>query len=164
MKKYKQLTLEQRYQIPLFLKLGIAKSEIAKSLGVHKSTVYRELKRNLSKRGYRPQFADNAALRRRSNKAKVRISVQTWTEIEADLRIRQWSPEQISGGQNLYGKQKVSHEWIYQHIYRDKLNNDNLYEHLRCRKKRKKRYGSYSKRGTLVNQISIEDASADCSR
>lgn len=114
------------------MKLEIAKTEIAKSLGVHKSTFYREVKRNLSKRVYRPQYADNAALSRRDNKAKVRISVQTWTAIEADLRIRQWSPEQING------KHKVSHEWIYQHIYRDKLNSGNLYEHLWCRKKRKK--------------------------
>jgi transposase, IS30 family len=47
--KYKQLSLEQRSQLQLLLKLGISKKEIAEELGVHRSTVYRELKRNAKK-------------------------------------------------------------------------------------------------------------------
>jgi len=44
--KYTQLSLEQRSQLQLLLKMGKSKKEIAKELGVHRSTVYRELKRN----------------------------------------------------------------------------------------------------------------------
>ena len=154
MKSYKQLTLEQRYQISPLLKLGYSQTAIATELGVHKSTIGRELRRNLSKRGYRPKYADRIAVSRRQEKVKPRISKQTWAEIEADLE-QLWSPQQISGRSSLDGKQKVSHEWIYQHIYRDKLNNGNLYKHLRCQKKRKKRYGSYSKRGVWKNQTNI---------
>ena len=47
--KYQQLTSEQRYQIYALLKSGQKKSEIAKVLGVHKSTIGRELKRNRGK-------------------------------------------------------------------------------------------------------------------
>lgn len=156
MKKYKQLTLEQRYQISPFLKLGLTQTAIAKALGVHKSTLSRELKRNRSGRGYRPQFAERLAVSRRREKIRKRIGQETWLEIEARIQ-EHWSPEQISGRRTKDGKQKVSHEWIYQHIYRDKLNNGKLYEHLRCRTKRRKRYGSYSKRGVWKNQTNIAE-------
>jgi IS30 family transposase len=54
----------------------------------------------------------------------------------------------------------VSHEWIYQHIYHEKRQGGTLHENLRCRRKRRKRYGTYSKRGVLVNQISIDERPA----
>lgn len=49
MNNYQQLTLEQRYQIYALLKAGHSKTEIAQIIGVHKSTMTRELQRNLSK-------------------------------------------------------------------------------------------------------------------
>lgn len=156
MKKYKQLTLEQRYQIYALMKAGINLVQIAVNMGVDKSTISREVKRNVSQRGYRPQFAMRKAFERRKEKAKPRITSGGWAEIEADIRS-ELSPEQISGKLALNGGQKVSHEWIYQHIYRDKAGGGTLYTHLRCQKKRRKRYGSYSKRGQLVNQVSIDE-------
>jgi len=156
MKKYHQLTLEQRYQISALLKLGFNKSAVAKQLGTDKSTIGRELKRNLSQRGYQAKFAHRQALFRRKNKVKPRINEQTWTEVEAKIN-QQWSPEQISGRLDLEGKSPVSHEWIYQRIYRDKRTGGLLYLNLRCQKKRRKRYGTYSKRGTLINQVSIAE-------
>lgn len=155
MKTYQQLTLEQRYQISALLKLGFGKSAIAKELGVHKSTIGRELERNQSQRGYRPKFAHRTALARRKNKVKPRISDETWTEVETQLK-EQWSPEQISGRMEAERRQTVSHEWIYQRIYRDKKIGGTLYQNLRCQKKRRKRYGKYDRRGNLVNQISID--------
>ena len=156
MKKYKQLTLEQRYQIYALLKADQTLVQIAANIGIDKSTVSRELRRNVSQRGYRPQFADRKACHRRREKAKPRISGGCWAEIESDIRS-ELSPEQISGKLALKGGQAVSHEWIYQHIYRDKAGGGSLYRHLRCQKKRRKRYGSYSKRGRLVNQVSIDE-------
>ncbi|MDQ3712054.1 MAG: IS30 family transposase [Acidobacteriota bacterium] len=155
MKKYQQLTLEQRYQISALLKLGFNKSAIAREVSAHKSTIGRELRRNLSKRGYRPQFADRQTVFRRSNKVKPRITDETWAAVKAKIR-EQWSPEQISGRFALEGASAVSHEWIYQRIYRDKLSGGTLYLNLRCQKKRRKRYGSYDRRGALSNQVSIE--------
>lgn len=156
MKLYKHLTREQRYQIYAFKKSGWTNSAIADELGMHKSNIGRELKRNLSKRGYRPNYADKLAVERRKGKVEVKITDQTWQEIEADIVEQEWSPEQISGRRDLGGLQKVSPEWIYQRIYKDKRKGGELYLHLRSQKKRKKRYGTNSRRGGLVNQVSIE--------
>ena len=51
MRKPKQLTLAQRYQIAILLKTGHNQTRIAEHLGVHKSTISRELHRNRGKRG-----------------------------------------------------------------------------------------------------------------
>ena len=53
--KYTQLTQEQRYQLHALLKMEHNRTEIADTLGVHKSTISRELQRNRGKRGYRPK-------------------------------------------------------------------------------------------------------------
>jgi len=45
METYTQLTHTQRYQISALLKIGHLQTEIAKAIGVHKSTISRELKR-----------------------------------------------------------------------------------------------------------------------
>lgn len=155
MKEYKQLTLEQRYQIYALLKAGQTITEIGKIIGVDKSTISRELKRNVSKRGYRPQFAEKAAVKRRIGKAGPRIPESVWTDIETAIR-EYLSPEQVSGRRRSMGQYRVSHEWIYQHILRDKQSGGDLHTYLRCRKKRRKRYGSYSKRGVWKNQVSID--------
>lgn len=155
MKKYKHLTLDERYQIYAYKKSGWTNTVIAKELGVDKTTIGRELRRNLSQRGYRPQHAEKLALKRRQGKTRPRISEQVWQEIESDLG-QEFAPEQIAGRRDLSGQQTVSHEWIYQHIYQDKANGGSLYLHLRCQRKRKKRYGKNSRRGALINQISIE--------
>jgi transposase, IS30 family len=155
MKKYQQLTLEQRYQIYALQRAGQSEADIARILGRHKSTIGRELKRNRSERGYRPQFAHRRARERIAVKARSRITAQTWAEVKKKLE-QQWSPEQISGRRRLEGKQSVSHEWIYQHIYRDKQAGGELYHNLRCSRPNRKRYGRYDRRGTLTDQVSIE--------
>ena len=57
MKHYKQLTSEQRYQISGLKKAGLKQSQIADEVGVHKSTISRELRRNKGLRGWRPKQA-----------------------------------------------------------------------------------------------------------
>ena len=54
----------------------------------------------------------------------------------------------------------ISHEWIYQHVLADKRAGGDLYKHLRCQKKRRKRYGTYNRRGKLLNCRSIEERPA----
>jgi len=51
---------------------------------------------------------------------------------------------------------QLSHERIYQYILADQRVGGDLYKHLRCQKKRRKRYGSYDRRGKLPNRVSIE--------
>jgi len=159
MKKYRHLTLGERYQIYAFKKSGWSNTAIAEALAVDKATIGRELRRNQSGRGYRPKHADRLALSRRRGKAKKRISAAVWSEIEAALELA-FSPEQISGRCVLKGTQTVGAEWIYQRVYQNKAGGGNLYTHLRSQKKRKKRYGTNSERGGLINQVSIEERPA----
>jgi transposase, IS30 family len=49
-KNYTQISFVQRYQIQFFLKSGM-KQKNAQEIGVHSSTISRELNRNIAKRG-----------------------------------------------------------------------------------------------------------------
>jgi IS30 family transposase len=151
---YTQLTQEQRYQIDALLKMGHNQTEMAECVGVHKSTISRELRRNKGLRGYRPKQAHQKALSRR-NHARPRILPETWAVIVAKIRL-EWSPEQISEWLKRHVAVEISHEWIYQYILADKRAGGTLHRHLRCQKKRRKRYGSYDHRGKLPNRVSIE--------
>ena len=155
MKSYTQLTQEQRYQIYVLMKAGHTQIEIADLIGTHKSTISRELRRNSGLRGYRPQQAHRFCLQRRSQKALPRIESSTWTLIKHLIR-EDWSPEQVSLWLQSEHGTSVSSEWIYQYILADKQSGGTLYQHLRCQKQRKKRYGAYSRRGQIPNQVSIE--------
>jgi IS30 family transposase len=155
---YTQLTQEQRYQIHALLKMGHRQTEIAECLAVHKSTISRELRRNKGLRGYRPKQAHRKAMSRRDH-TRRRIQSNTWRLIEAKIRL-DWSPEQISGWLKRHRVVEISHEWIYQYILADKQAGGRLYRHLRCQKKRRKRYGSYDRRGKLPNRVSIEERPA----
>lgn len=159
MKSYTQLTQELRYQIYILMKANHNQSEIAELLGVDKSTISRELRRNSGLKGYRPQQAQRFCLNRRAQKAMPRIEARTWTRVERLLR-EEWSPEQISGWlKSEYGL-SISIEWIYQHVLADKQSGGSLYTYLRCQKVRKKRYGIYSYRGRIPEQVSIEQRPA----
>jgi len=159
MNSYKQLAYEQRYHIYIMMRIGFSQTQIANDIGVHKSTVSRELRRNRGQRGYRPKQAHQMVLGRR-NKANYRFSAVTWDLIESLIRM-DWSPEQVSGWLKNRKDIHISHEWIYQHIYEDKRNKGDLHLHLRCQKKRRKRYGSYDRRGKLSNRMSIEQRPAE---
>jgi len=155
---YSQLTYEQRYLIYQLLKIGHNQTEISEIIEVHKSTISRELRRNTGKRGYRYKQAQRRA-ERRKNKARKRISSEDWLLIERYLR-KDFSPEQtaqwvLQG----YGIQ-VSPEWIYQHIWEDKRNGGQLYQHLRRKKKYRKRGTKCDNRGKIPNQKLIEERPA----
>jgi len=153
---YTQLTQEQRYQIKALLEIERTQTEIAQRLGVHKSTISRELRRNEGQRGYRPKQAHEKAVTRRVGKVQTRVSPETWEQVEEKLRL-DWSPEQISGWLKKNQLLSISPEWIYQHIYANKQAGGTLYKHLRSCKKRRKRYGKYDRRGTIPARKSIEE-------
>lgn len=153
---FTQLTSIQRYQIYWMLKTGQSQTDMAVEIGVHKSTISRELRRNRGGRGYRPQQAHRFAQQRRKNTVRKRISKATWDTVEEKLRL-DWSPEQISGWLKKDREVSVSHEWIYQYVYADKRDGGKLHKHLRCQKKYRKRVGEYDRRGKIPHQVSIEE-------
>ncbi|MCS3903934.1 IS30 family transposase [Methylohalomonas lacus] len=163
MRHYTQLTEHQRYQIQALMKAEHTQTAIADIIGVHKATVSREVRRNRGLRGYRPKQAQQLADNRREHSQQPRIADSTWHLVERWLRD-EWSPEQISDALRCRHGIRLSHEWIYQYVLHDKASGGDLYRHLRCQKRRRKRYGSYSRRCQLVNTVSIEERPAivDC--
>ena len=156
---YQQLTQQQRYQIYAGRGAGWSQNRIAHEIGSHPSTISRELKRNRGQCGYRPQQADKMAQARRQQKRKERLTAADWLTMAALLE-QEWSPEQISGSLKAADQLRVSHEWIYQHVYADKAAGGKLHFHLRCQKLRRKRYGKNDHRGQLPNRRSIDERPA----
>lgn len=152
---YSQLTQEQRYLIYHLLKMGINQTDIAKRVGVHKSTISRELKRNTGKKGYRYKQAQRKANQRRQ-RGRKRLAEKDWEIVEGYLE-KDFSPEQVSAWVLKKHGLQISHEWIYQYIWEDKKNGGKLYKHLRRKKKYRKRGSLKDKRGKIPNQKSIDD-------
>lgn len=152
--QYKQLTYKERYQIWYLKTIKVKENIIAKILGRHVSTIYRELKRNNNEQGrYDSQIAHQCAIARRENNGTraVRIGNNAWLEVKHHLQ-EQWSPEQISQFV------PVSHESIYQYVYRDKRQGGELYQNLR-RKRTKRRRRCREKRtyrGRIINAVRID--------
>ena len=159
MRYYTQLTEHQRYQIYALMKAGHDQTETATMIGVHKSTLSRELRRNRGLCGYRPKQAQQLMQARRAASHPARIPARLWQRVEAWLR-EEWSPEQIADWLRLRAGVRLSHEWIYHYVYQDQAKGGDLYRHLRCQKQRKKRYGRYQRRGALVNTVSIDERPA----
>src|SRR6056297_3099056 len=75
MQKYKQLDLKGRHKIKALLEAGHSQTKIAEIIGVHKSTVSRELSRNVPTRcryanEYRPESAQRKPDQRHREKRK----------------------------------------------------------------------------------------------
>ena len=157
---YTHLTEEERYQIYALAGEGFFQSEIAKELNRSTATISRELTRNKGKRGWRPKQAQTKAddrLSRRGSSNVKKVCSSAWDYAKDKLKSEQWSPEQIAGRLALEGLETISHETIYQKVLEDKNSGGKLYTHLRCKKKRKKRYGSRkSARGGIPNRVGIE--------
>ena len=130
---YLHLTCEQRCQIYALLQSGHSQAHIARQIGVDPSTISRELVRNTGARGYRfKQAHEKASQRRQEASDKPRKMTPDLVElIEEKLTQEQWSPDQISGRLAKDGVAFISHERIYQHVWKDKKDGGTLYLHLR---------------------------------
>jgi len=72
MKKYKQLTYKERYQIYALIKEGFNYTQIANNIGYSKSTISREIKRNsINKTSYHPDSASVETFVRHKNKTNI---------------------------------------------------------------------------------------------
>jgi IS30 family transposase len=168
-KNYTQLSLVQRYQIQAFLKAGMRQKNIAQEIGVHPSTISRELGRNTAKRGKTAgeYVADNAQRRteqRHHSKPKVvKFSTQMKEQAVRWLSVEKWSPEIISVEGHKTGKCPMSIESLYQWIWQCKHGNKmvdtpykKIYAHLKHGKRRRKRGNRKDSRGIIHNRVSIE--------
>lgn len=155
---YNQLTQHTRYQISALRQAGNTQTSIADIIGVHKSTISREIARNSGERGYRPKQANELALEKHHNAEKHITFTSELQTIVTGKILLDWSPEQISGYFEANDIASISHESIYQFLLADKKAGGALHTHLRhSGKKRKKRYDSKDKRSQIKNRVSIEE-------
>ncbi|CDZ77311.1 Transposase, IS30 family [Legionella massiliensis] len=142
-KCYKQLTELDRQFISLMLVKGYAKSKMAKLLKVHRSTIYREIKRNRfvslwtdNEPYYLAQTAHKRYLKRRKRQVKLVCNKQLRDYVHDKLSSG-WSPWQIEGRlkrENNVGM-RISHETIYRYIYSDYAVRNRFYSCLRRKHK-----------------------------
>lgn len=169
MKKYNQLSLEQRYQIQALLLNGHTYTSIAQTLGVHKSTISREVQRNSIRSGprrnlYDPECAWQKTRNRHRFKAKkivftgeMKKTILEWME------VKRWSPEIIAARAKHLKIDMVSYETIYQWIWSMKKSGRRedrpfkyTYKYLKHGRRRRKRGRVKDSRGILTERVTIE--------
>ncbi len=121
MEQYTRLNLRERCTIATFIDINAKVSVIAQKTGRHRSTIYRELKRNIIGERYLPGKA-NALAKQRHPHPPNKIDTQPdLNQFLFNGLAKGWSPEQISGRMK---KEKTKyyacHESIYRYIYKNK--------------------------------------------
>jgi IS30 family transposase len=154
------------------LRLGHKQKDIALSIGVHKSTISRELKRNVNKRGrhaneYISKRAQDKSFIREKEKVKRKsLSKKVLKYIRKKLIEEKWSPEYISERGRLELGAFPSHETIYRYIWQCKQSHKRecqedkkLHEHLRHHGRRRKRKNINGNRGCIPNRTPMDKRS-----
>jgi IS30 family transposase len=141
------LTHDDRIRLASLKRAGLNQTEIANELGRNRSTVSRELSRNvtLNKSGYNVRIAQENTNQRRllanQHFRKIEGNKKTKNYIKRKLK-KTWSPEQIAGRLKRENNNQtvICHETIYQYIYDT---GKSLTKHLRYKKnKYRRRYGT----------------------
>jgi IS30 family transposase len=146
-----ELDLRERRAIENMLNANVPVCKIAAEIGRHRSTIYREIKRNhfedeelpyLS--GYYGVNAQRYASKRRARRRKL-VRLDGLRGHVIDRLIEGWTPEQIAGRLGYDGQPvRVSHETIYAYVYSAEGQSEQLARHLPSR--RKKRRPRYARR------------------
>jgi IS30 family transposase len=161
--KHHRLSTEERYELAALRRQNTGMAKVAEHLGRHRSTLYREVKRNQSVHDgrYRAnQAVEKASGRQRRSRRNRLYGPAEFAPVEALIRQR-LSPQQIVGRRQLEGQAVMSHETIYRWIWADKRCGGSLWQNLRgARKQRRKRYGRYDSRGRLAGKTPIEQRPA----
>lgn len=159
-KQYQQLTLEPRYHISALREAGMTLREIGKRIGVHYSTISRELSRNKSSDGYDPKAAQQLSEHRKSHAEKANKKSDRLQDIIKTAIQLDWSPEALSQRLGVEGNAGdfLSHMTIYHRIEEDRQQGGNLYRLLpRFGKKRWKGGKRNNKAGVkhIPNRVDI---------
>jgi transposase, IS30 family len=171
-KKYFQLTQAHRHQIEALLSAGLKQTKIAKTLGVSRSTISRELKRNVPKRGKgaKKYSAENAQvktdIRHKTKPKHIKFTDDLKAFVHKQMTEEKWSPELIASKLKKEKKPYVSPETIYTFLWIAKFSNKKknlkfkrLHKWLRHGKRRRKRSNYKENRGLIPNRVSIEKRS-----
>jgi IS30 family transposase len=160
------LDRDQRYEIARLREAGASIREVARRLGVHASTVSRELSRNADPRSgrYQPERAERLAWERQRRPKASKIGADPVLQAQVQqLLNKRLSPEQVAGRLRVRfpdnPRMQVSHESIYQSLYvypRGELKRE-LKAALRTGRAVRKRRGGRETRGSIPNAVSIHE-------
>ncbi len=146
-----ELDLRERRAIGDMLHAKVPVNEIAAAIGRHRSTVYREIRRNRFEddelpdlNGYYGLTAQRTADVRRARRRKL-IRLEDLRAHVVSRLEKGWTPEQIAGRLGYDGQPvRVSHETIYAYVYSKEGQSEELARYLPSR--RKKRRPRYARR------------------
>lgn len=176
---YSHLTQAQRYTISDMRQNGHTLEAIAKELGrieaeaamehgrpapgrkYSASTIWRELRRNRTKRGrYNPELADEMA-REKSERIIHNSALKPGVldRAIALLKEKRWSPEQISAHLRKKGD-KISKERIYQEIRRRPELHEYCHHHMKYTRHNPRPYKNAGK-SMIPDRVSIHDRPAE---
>jgi transposase, IS30 family len=163
---YIHLTRIERGQIDALRGEEKSVSYIAKQLGRAASTIWRELRRNGTPKRYDAQRAQEQYHQRRLEcRPLKRLSYRPlWCYLIENI-IRGWTPEEVAQRLPLDfpedRRMRISHEAIYQAIYKDKHLHFLIKELPQARPKRRKRGQGKTRRGPIIeNRVGIEQRPA----
>ena len=134
-KEYTQVIDKERYHLELLIQECSTQKLIAERLGRDKSTISRELKRNITEPGYFSDVAIEKTKERRKRVVPTKFSETVKERVKSDLKNHR-SPEQISGRLKKERITSISHELIYQYIDKDRNAGGSLYKYLPHRGKK----------------------------
>jgi transposase, IS30 family len=167
--RYKQLGQEQRYVIGRLYAQGKTQTEMALALGCSKSTICRELRRNMPQRGIgAKQYDANKAQQRAEKRHTQKPKRQKFTH-EMKQQIVKWmvdeklSPELMAVKGRATDPDFVSAETIYKWIWKMKHSHrrensiyNTLYQELKHGRRRHKRGNYHQNRGCIPDRVPID--------
>jgi IS30 family transposase len=155
---HQQLNLPRRYMLHALRMQGLSNADIARQMGCHRSTIGRELKRNVRRGRYIPDEAQMATNARRAQ-SRRHWHFEDWQLQMAISLIRcYWSPEQVAGWLKRHHIFTISHQTLYRYIWYDQAYGGQLYLCLRhSGKKRRKGYGKPDSRGVMGGKRHISE-------
>lgn len=153
-----QLTEAQRYELYLGLKRKWSQSRIAEEIGVSRSTVCREVRRNSKPDGsYVWKYAQTRCMERRLGfSGNCRKPDRLWWRVERMLVDEDWSPEQISGVLRNEGL-IICKQTIYNHIHADVTGRMAMHTPHGLKYTRRMRRCRHTKASNIRNRTSIHD-------
>lgn len=160
--EYNHLTLDERCRLRGLMEMGLGAGEIARRLGRHRGTIYREIARNRCVDDYRPDSADRMAWVRKLRGSKIQRSTHL-RDYVGDRLAMGWSPEEIAGRMELDTiKDAVSAESIYRYVYSPAGRRGGLPRYLAQRKaKRGRRRRNGRREPSIPNRVSIHQRPAE---
>ncbi len=158
MKKYQHLDQRDRDRIQALLDSGTKQVEIARIIGVHKTTVSREIANRKRMNGYyEASTAEHKARIKRGNSKYQGMKIERNPDLKNFIigqLIELRSPDEIAGRMRREKiKPRVNKDAIYKWLYSPY--GERYTKYLCTKRKRKKKQGKKTQREMIPNRISI---------